>query len=137
MNRPNKRIYGIPLIVAHRVKQAVASSNDRVIEIVLERIATKARQSEIRVEYGVNEDWHRQNVPTGPHDRGCGCFYCETFHRYVSTKMSAHRLRRKIDNYDYMCRPYESMDYSHLRALEEEWVRLKALKNQIKELTGL
>lgn len=137
MNQPSKKIYGIPLIVAHRVKQAVDSSNDRVIEMVLERIATKAQQSEFRTEYGVNEDWHRQNIPTGAHDRGCGCFYCETFHRYVSTKMSAHRLRRRIDNYDYMCRPYEPTDYSHLRALEEEWVRLKALKNQIKGLTGL
>ena len=137
MNRPSKKIYGTPLIVVHRIKKEVENSNDRVIELVLERIAMKAQQSEFRRDYGVNEDWHRLHTQTGPSDRGCGCFYCQTFHRYVSTKMSAHRLRRRIDNYDYMCRPYEPTDYSHLRELEKEWVRLKALKNQIKALTGL
>lgn len=136
MNQPSKKIYGTPLVVAHRVRKAVEESNDRVIEIVLERIAVKSQQLEFREEYGVNEDWHKHNS-AGLHSRGCGCVYCETLHRYVSTKVSAHRLRRRIDNYDYMCRPYEPTDYSKLKLLEQEWVRLRELKNQIKALTGL
>ena len=133
----NKKIYGIPLIVAQKVREGVEKSNDKVIEIVLERIAIKAQQSDNRTEYGVNEDWHRQHTIVGPYDRGCGCLYCEAFHRYVRTKISAHRLRRMIDNCDYRCYPFDPADYKQLRALEAEWVRLKTLKNQIKELTGL
>jgi hypothetical protein len=133
----NKKIYGIPLIVAHRVNKIVNDSNDKIIELVLEHIAIKSQQSEFRIEYGVNEDWHRNHTPIGPYDRGCGCVYCETFHKYVSTKISAHRMRQRIDNYDYMCRPYEPTDYKHLKLLREEWIRLRALKNQIKQLTGL
>jgi hypothetical protein len=132
------KIYGTPLIVARRVKEIVDNSNDVVICTVLERIAIKSQQSDFRIEYGVNEDWHRHHTIVGPIDRGCGCVYCETFHRYVSTKISAHRLRRRIDDYDYMCRPYEGhVDYQHLSLLGEEWVRLRKLKNQIKALTGL
>jgi hypothetical protein len=133
----SKKIYGIPLSVAHRVKEEVDNSNDRVVLIVLERMAVKAQQLEYREEYGVNEDWHKHYVP-GLHSRGCGCLYCETLHRYVVTKVSAHRLGRRLDNYDYTCRPYDNpTGYTHLKQLNTEWVRLKKLKDQIKALTGL
>lgn len=137
MNQQSKKVYGIPLLVAQMVRENIENSNDKVIEIVLERIAVKAQQLENRREYGVNEDWHKHHTISGPYDKGCGCFYCQMFHRYVSTKISAHRLRRRIDNYDYMCRPYEPTDYNKVKLLTEEWIRLQALKNQIKQLTGL
>jgi len=138
MAQQNKKVYGIPLIVSLRVKEIINNSNDVIIERVLEHIAIKAQQSDMRIEYGVNEDWHQHHTIEGMNDRGCGCLYCQTFHRYVNTKVSAHRLRRRIDDYDYMCRPYEgSTDYKTLSDLEKEWVRLRAFKNQIKQLTGL
>lgn len=134
----SKKIFGVPWIINQMVNEKVNDSNDEVIQIVLGRLAVKTQQSEFRKENGINEDWHKYHQIVGPHDRGCGCIYCTIFHRYVSTKMSAHRLRRRIDAYDYMCRPYDGpVDFKHLNSLEKEWRTLKAQKDQLKKLAGL
>jgi len=133
-----RKIYGTPLTVAQMVDNIVDNSNDIVILTVLERLAVRAQQEEFRKNNGIKEDWHKNHKITGPYDRGCGCKYCQALHHYIATKMSAHRLRRRIDAYDYTCRPYENtMGYEQLKQLEKEWPKLRAIKEEIRLQAGL
>jgi hypothetical protein len=137
MNQPNKKIFGVPLEVARRVNQLVNTSNDTIIELVLEHMAIKAQQLDYRQEIGVNEGWHQNHRIVGLYNRGCGCLYCNTVHLYISTKVSAHRLRRRIDDYDW-CRPaIDTQATQQLRLLEQEWPHLRELSHQIRDLAGL
>ena len=135
--QPNRKTYGTPLYVAQKVRQFVDSNPELVLEAVWNRFAERIQQEEFREQYGVNEDWHRHHRINGPHERGCGCAYCNALSRYIVTKVSAHRLQRILDNSDYMCRPYDPTDYRHLKELQEEWVRLRDVKNQMKVNAGL
>lgn len=133
-----KETVSVPLVVTQRINEILANNPLIVLEEVLERMDLRMQQAEWRAYYGVNEDWHRQNKTCGLYDQGCGCAFCKALHRYVSTKVSAHRLQRRLDDYDYMCRPYEFTEpYRHLKLLSEEWPRLRAIKEQIRALTGL
>jgi hypothetical protein len=133
-----KKVHGEPYAVTHRVETILADNPLQVLELVLERMEIKVQQIEWRQRYGVNEDWHRQHKIAGLYDKGCGCAYCLAVHRYVNVKVSAHRLQCRIDAYDYMCRAYETPEsLHHLRRLEEEWPRLRQIKETMRLLAGL
>lgn len=138
MNQPAKKIYGVPLIVAQRVNKELEGSNDKVILLVLERMAIKAQQKEYREIYGVDEDWHARHKISGLYDRGCGCAYCQAVHRYVSTKITAHRTQRRLDRYDYMLHPHDNfLGFEQLKMLNKEWPKLREVSHQMKQLAGL
>lgn len=134
-----KKIYGVPSFISRQVNKIVDESNDRVIELVLTRMLKRASQENYRESIGFNEDWHKNHKITGRYERGCGCLYCQLLHRYISTKISARQLRRRIDNsYDYMFHPFDNPEgLNHLNQLEKEWPRLKEQKNQIAVLAGI
>jgi hypothetical protein len=134
----NKKIYGVPLSVARRINEGLADSNILVIETVLARFDIKLQRKEWRERYGVNEDWHKLHKIGNPVDKGCGCMYCQAVHRYVSAKVSHHRLRRRLDDWDYMYRPYETPEsLRQLRLLENEWPELRKIKENMRMLAGL
>ena len=77
-------------------------------------------------EYGVNEDWHKHHTITNRNQQGCGCIYCQALSKYVNTKMSAHRLRKRLDNWDYVYDSIKDAEATQqLAALEKEWPILK------------
>lgn len=130
-----KRIFGTPMSVARRIESGITASNQRIIEIALERVHIKAQQKELRQQYGVDEDWHKHHTINSPNIRGCGCVYCVALARYVNTKVSAHRLRRRLDDW-YWQMPAPT-DHRQLQELENEWPKLRAVKNQIKTELGM
>jgi len=134
----NKKIYGVPISVARRIKQGIDTSNDIVIQLALTNMHIKIQQKELREEYNVNEDWHKHFTISGPYVKGCGCVYCNALVRYVMTKISAHRLRKRIDNLDWCMQSYDiPQGIEQLRLLEKEWPQLRAVKNQIKAELGM
>lgn len=133
----NKKIYGVPLVMALRIDKLVADCNILVIEEVLARMDKKMQQIEWRTFYGVNEDWHKHHKTGGLYDRGCGCIYCIAISRYVQTKVAAHRLKRRIDD-DYMYNPHDFPEQlKQLSQLEKEWPRLREIKEEVRKLVGL
>jgi hypothetical protein len=134
----SENIYGLPLIVARKVQEEIDKSNHLVIEELFNRLAIKMQQIEFRIQYGVNEDWHAHHKISNQYDRGCGCIYCQAMHRYISTKISAHRLRRRIDDLNFMYNPYDTpQGLQHLQELEKEWPKLRAVSHQIRDMCGL
>ena len=132
-----KKIYGIPLSLARRINKEVDKSNSLVIANVLARIDAKMQQTEYRELNGVNEDWHKHHRIEGEHSKGCGCTYCIALHLYIKGKISAHRMRRRLDSYNYVSSPYEDLGYNQLHELEKEWPELREKKENIRILAGL
>lgn len=128
----------MPLVVTRRVNELVNKSNIVILEILLEQQCVKLRQLELRETYGVNEDWHEHCKISNPIQQGCGCEYCKALSHYIQVKFMAHRLKKRLDNWDYV---YDSVRDArateNLFALETEWPRLRAIKNQIKIELGL
>lgn len=134
----NKKIYGVPLVVARKVEKIVAENNILVISEVLARMDNRMQQAEWREFYGVNEDWHKHHKISNQYSRGCGCLYCQVVQRYVATKISAHRLRKRIDDDYYVLRPtIDTAPLEHLKLLENEWPELRKRKELMRISAGL
>lgn len=132
-----KKNNGAPLIVARLVDERLAD-NTLVLVEVLGRMDIKMQQAEWRERYGVNEGWHQTHKTPGLYDKGCGCAYCLAVNYYTRVKVSAHRLQRRLDDFDYMCRPYDTSEsFRHLQSLRTEWPRLRAIKEEMRKLAGL
>lgn len=128
----------IPIYMDAVIQEKLLESNCEVIAKVFERLAIKVQQSELRQSFGVNEDWHKLHKVMGLYDRGCGCYYCQAVHKYVTTKVKAHRLQRRLDSYDYMLRPYDTPEDSKtLKELNKEWRQLRDESHQIRDTLGL
>jgi hypothetical protein len=127
----------LPLILRSEIEKSLEEANVEILALVLEKRFIRENQSDLRKQLGVNEDWHKHHCIDGPSARGCGCAYCTLWHRYVSTKVSAHRLRRKIDD-DYMYNPYDNpASVKHLHELEKEWPELRQQKRKLAVELGL
>lgn len=123
--------------VARRIEQEVIASNQLIISIALERMHIRTQQGDLRQKYHVNEDWHKRDTITGPRQQGCGCVYCVALARYVNTKISAHRLRKRMDDWYWQMPQDGPMGLKQLHELEDEWPKLREAKNQIKAELGL
>jgi hypothetical protein len=97
----------------------------------------RAQQGDLRRKFHVNEDWHKRDSITGPQQQGCGCVYCAALARYVNTKIAAHRLRKRLDDW-YWLMPQDNLTgLEQLHKLEVEWPKLREAKNQIKAELGM
>lgn len=133
-----KEPVAIPLAMDLAIQRMLVESNSDIIAEVMGRFAKREQQMELRIAFGVNEDWHNTHRIRGLYDRGCGCLYCQTVHKYVISKVQAHRLQRRIDSCDYMLRPYDSPDdFKNLRMMNKEWRRLREESHEIRDLLGI
>jgi len=132
-----KEIFGTPMSVARRIEESINALNQVIISIALERMHIRAQQVDLRQKYHVNEDWHKHDSISGPQQQGCGCVYCVALARYLNTKVAAHRLRKRLDDWYWQMPQDNSIDLKQLQSLEEEWPRLREAKNQIKAELGM
>lgn len=128
----------MPLSVAQEVTRRADNQLQQVLSITLDKLSVLSQQAKAREEYGINEDWHRLHTITGPYAQGCGCVYCQALARYVQVKVLAHRVRSRLDRWDYVYDADEDKRATQqLEQLTEEWQKLRTAKNQIRLRAGL
>jgi hypothetical protein len=134
-----KKVFGVPLFVTQMVTDRVNAENDLVILKLLDNMVKNAQQEDWREIYNVNLEWHRNKKNRiSLYGNGCGCQVCQIMHRYVATKVSAHRLHRRLYDWDW-CGPIydDPSSVQQLQMLEKEWPKLRELSHQMREVAGI
>jgi hypothetical protein len=125
-----------PIIIEREIRQKIIEANPIILELALEKFDIHQRIYFQQKFYRVNVEWHSNNPKSAGRDRGCGCDYCLALFKYVAEKINEHRLNKRMDNWWY--EPYShANDQGALRLTREKWKYHKAVKDQIKQETGL